>query len=121
MTLLRDPDYLDSLAHFASSFRAEDLPLNVLERSKWILADCIGVIGAGMRAPEMVAYAPVHLSSAAPGTAWIIGGGARSNELCAAFLNGIAGTWHELDEGNTLSKGHPGIQVVPAALGTAPW
>lgn len=112
-------DYLDALAHFANSFRAEDLPPKVLERSKWILADCIGVIGVGMRAPEMAAYARIHLQTAAPGNAWVIGSGVTSNALCAAFLNGIAGTWHELDEGNTLSKGHPGIQVVPAALGTA--
>jgi 2-methylcitrate dehydratase PrpD len=37
----------------------------------------------------------------------------------AALLNGCAGTWLELDEGNLFAKGHPGIQVVPAAIALA--
>jgi 2-methylcitrate dehydratase PrpD len=39
--------------------------------------------------------------------------------LDAALLNGTAGTWLELDEGNLFAKGHPGIQVVPAAVAVA--
>ena len=39
--------------------------------------------------------------------------------LDAALLNGTAGTWLELDEGNLFAKGHPGIQVVPAAVALA--
>jgi 2-methylcitrate dehydratase PrpD len=35
------------------------------------------------------------------------------------LLNGTAGTWLELDEGNLFAKGHPGIQVVPAAVALA--
>jgi len=112
-------DYLDQLATFASGFAAAELPPAVCIRSKWILADCLAVIAAGMRPPEMRAFTSAHLQSQAPGSAWVIGAGLTSNALGAAFLNGIAGTWHELDEGNTLSKGHPGIQVVPAALAMA--
>lgn len=115
----RPVDYLDTLAEFASSFNPAKLPEHVKERSKWILADTIGVIAAGMKEKEMVAFSDVHLQTCAPGPAWVIGAGTRSNALAAAFLNGIAGTWHELDEGNTLSKGHPGIQLIPAALATA--
>ena len=111
--------YLEKLADFACDFRAADMPPLVLERCKWILADCIGVIGAGMQEPEMRAFIPLHLLSAAAGKAWVIGARTKTNALSAAFLNGTAGTWLELDEGNTLSKGHPGIQIVPAALGYA--
>lgn len=111
--------YLEKLAAFACDLRAADLPRPVLERSKWILADCIGVIGAGMQEPEMRAFIKLHLPSAAAGKASVIGAGLKTNALSAAFLNGIAGTWLELDEGNTLSKGHPGIQVVPAAFSYA--
>ena len=112
-------DYLQELADFASGFKAPDLPANVLERVKWMVADCLGVTGAGMQEPEMAAYARIHMGSAASGNAWVIGAGVRSNALCAAFLNGIAGTWHELDEGHTLAKGHPAIQLFPAALAVA--
>lgn len=111
--------YLEKLADFACDFRAGDMPPLVLERCKWILADCIGVIGAGMQEPEMRAFIPLHLLSAAEGKASVIGTRIKTNALSAAFLNGMAGTWLELDEGNTLSKGHPGIQIVPAAFGYA--
>ncbi len=111
--------YLEKLAAFACDFKAGDLPPPVLERCKWILADCIGVTGAGMQEPEMRAFIPLHLMSAAAGKASVIGARIKTNALSAAFLNGMAGTWLELDEGNTLSKGHPGIQIVPAAFGYA--
>ena len=32
------------------------------------------------------------------------------------MINGTAGTWLELDEGNQFARGHAGIHVVPAAL-----
>src|SRR5262249_58664835 len=37
----------------------------------------------------------------------------------AAFINGTAGTWHDLDEGNLSTRTHAGIQLVPAALAEA--
>jgi 2-methylcitrate dehydratase PrpD len=49
----------------------------------------------------------------------VIGAGKRAAALDAALLNGTAGTWLELDEGNLFAKGHPGIQVVPAAVAFA--
>ena len=60
-----------------------------------------------------------HLANAASGNAWVIGAGKRAAALDAALLNGTAGTWLELDEGNLFAKGHPGIQVVPAAVALA--
>jgi 2-methylcitrate dehydratase PrpD len=72
-----------------------------------------------MAMPEMREFVKRHLANSAPGNAWVIGAGMRSNSLDAALLNGTAGTWLELDEGNLFAKGHPGIQVVPAALAVA--
>jgi 2-methylcitrate dehydratase PrpD len=37
----------------------------------------------------------------------------------AAAMNAAAGCWLELDEGNLATNGHPGIQVIPAALAVA--
>jgi 2-methylcitrate dehydratase PrpD len=42
-----------------------------------------------------------------------------TNRIDAAMLNGIAGAWLDFDEGNFLANGHPGIQVIPAALAVA--
>ena len=34
-------------------------------------------------------------------------------------MNGTAGTWLEMDEGNQFCKGHPGMHTIPAALAFA--
>jgi 2-methylcitrate dehydratase PrpD len=72
-----------------------------------------------MQQMEMRKLVERHLAQAASGTAWVIGAGRRAAALDAALLNGTAGTWLELDEGNLFAKGHPGIQVVPAAIALA--
>ena len=113
------PRYLSTLAEFASDARLDALSAAARERARWIIADCIPVIAAGMQQPEMKAMVAKHLAQAAPGRAWVIGACRRAAPLDAALLNGTAGTWLELDEGNLFAKGHPGIQVVPAAVAAA--
>jgi len=108
--------YLQDLAAFACRTRLADLPAQVLERTRWVLADSLPVIAAGMQQPEMQALLKHPLSN---GNAWVLGTRKRASALDAALLNGTAGTWLELNEGNLFAKGHPGIQVVPAALALA--
>ena len=115
--------YLQELAGFACRARLEDLPAPVLARTRWVIADSLPVIAAGMRQPEMQALLQRHMpggvSGDARGSAWVLGARRRAGALDAALLNGTAGTWLELNEGNLFAKGHPGIQVVPAALALA--
>lgn len=113
------PDYLRALAEFVCRTRISDLASRTVRRTRWVIADCLPVIAAGMQTAEMQALVARHLAHAAPGTAWVIGARRRAAPLDAALLNGTAGTWLELDEGNTYAKGHPGIQVLPAALAIA--
>jgi len=108
--------YLQELAAFACRTRLADLPAKVLERTRWVVADSLPVIGAGMQQPEMQALLKRGFRS---GNAWVVGTRQRADCLDAALLNGTAGTWLELNEGNLLAKGHPGIQVVPAAVALA--
>jgi len=108
--------YLQELAAFACRTRLADLPAKVLERTRWVVADSLPVIGAGMQQPEMQALLKHPLSN---GNAWVIGTRKRAGAMEAALLNGTAGTWLELNEGNLFAKGHPGIQVVPAAVALA--
>jgi 2-methylcitrate dehydratase PrpD len=115
--------YLRELASFACKARLADLPAPVLARARWVIADSLPVIAAGMQQPEMQALVKSHLpggvSGNARGSAWVLGTRQRAGALDAALLNGTAGTWLELNEGNLFAKGHPGIQVVPAALALA--
>jgi 2-methylcitrate dehydratase PrpD len=113
------PQYLKTLAEFAANAKFGDLSAAARDRGRWVIADCIPVIAAGMQESEMKALVSKHLANAGPGNAWVVGTGKRAAALDAALLNGTAGTWLELDEGNLFAKGHPGIQVVPAAVALA--
>lgn len=115
----KPPKYLNTLAEFASSAKPGSLSEATRQRTRWIIADCIPVIAAGMQQPEMRTLVPKHLAKAGQGGSWVIGTGRRAAALDAALLNGTAGTWLELDEGNLFASGHPGIQVVPAAVALA--
>lgn len=108
--------YLQELAAFACRTRLADLPAKVLERTRWVVADSLPVIAAGMQQPEMQALLKNDFSG---GRSWVLGTRRRAGCLDAALLNGTAGTWLELNEGNLFAKGHPGIQVVPAAVALA--
>ena len=111
--------YLDIVSRFACEAQLDDLSPEARERGLWILMDSVPVIAAGMQVKEMQQLAHRQLADAAPGGASVLGTKRRCNPLDAALLNGTAGTWLELDEGNLYAKGHPGIQVVPAALAVA--
>ena len=116
---MAEQDYLERLARFVAETRLEEIPARVLERMKLILADTLAVSATGMRAPELVRLCDEQLAAGAPGRAWVIGAGRTASALDAAMLNGVAGAWLDFDEGNFLANGHPGIQVIPAALAVA--
>lgn len=113
-------DYLSRLALFVGCTRFEDIPSEVLQRTQQILVDTLPVIAWGMREPQPSALARQQLTGQNEcGGAWVIGAGRTGAALDAAMLNGIAGAWLDFDEGNFLANGHPGIQVIPAALAVA--
>jgi 2-methylcitrate dehydratase PrpD len=113
------PPYLKTLAAFAADANLASLSPAARDRARWVIADSIPVVAAGMQEPEMKALVARHLARAGNGDSWVIGANRRAAPLDAALLNGTAGTWLELDEGNLFAKGHPGIQVVPAAVALA--
>jgi 2-methylcitrate dehydratase PrpD len=114
------PQWLDRWADFAVNITVDQLPRDVMARTKQVLFDCIGAIAAGAQEPEMqrltarLCRAPA-LGAAAP----VIGTAHRTDAGMAAFLNGTAGTVLEIDEGSQFARGHPGIHVVPAVLAAA--
>ncbi|MCC6532482.1 MAG: MmgE/PrpD family protein [Burkholderiales bacterium] len=113
------PEYLNELVRFIASTRYEDLPAAVVDRCKRLIADCFAIITAGNQSDELRALAASQLEQSAPGGCWIIGTPHRSAPRAAAFLNGIASTWHDFDEGSTIAYSHPGSQTVPAAIAAA--
>lgn len=107
-----------ALAEFVAVTRLADLPDDVVERGRLILADCVGCILAGSRVAEVRRLAGLEIGRGEP-AATALGTSVRLAPDAAAYVNGTAGTWHDLDEGNLSTRTHAGIQIVPAALAEA--
>lgn len=110
------PEYLDRIAEFAAGLTYDQLPAEVVRRAKEVTADTLAVIGAGAREPEVRQLTARLVGPRPDGPAMLLGDGRRTDPQNAALINGTAGTFLELDEGNQFARGHPAIHVVPAAL-----
>jgi 2-methylcitrate dehydratase PrpD len=110
-------DYLDTVCDFLATCRLEDLSEGAVARARRVMADSMAAIAAGSREPEVIAL--TDRVATVDGPATVIGTGLRTEAGKAAFLNGTAGTFLEMDEGNQYSRGHPGIHAIPAALAYA--
>jgi 2-methylcitrate dehydratase PrpD len=103
------PPWLRRFSRLARSLRYEALPDEVIARTRLVLLDCIGVIIGGRSEPEVAGTAK-RLSRPA-------GAGRKGlPPFMSAFMDGMAGTTLEIDEGNQFARGHPAIHVVPAIL-----
>jgi len=111
------PDYLDVLSNFAASLDFHVLPSAVQDQAHLVVADTIAAIAGGSKEPEARALAERYARE--QGSASVIGLGRTISAGSAAFLNGTAGTFLEMDEGNRFCRGHPSVHVVPAALAYA--
>jgi 2-methylcitrate dehydratase PrpD len=109
---------LDQLAAFVASTTFETLPVEVIDRAKWVLRDTIGVIVAGMAEPEVQALADYAVEQA-PGSSSLFGHPGRATAAWASLVHGTAGTSLELDEGHAFARGHAAIHAVPPALALA--
>lgn len=110
--------WLDKLADFAAGFRFSTLTRATVEQSSYVVLDTMGAIAGGAAEPEMQALTRT-MTADSPGRATVIGTGLGATPGTAAFLNGAAGTFLEMDEGNRFAKGHPAIHVLPAAWALA--
>lgn len=103
----------DPLSHFASELHIAQVPPAVRTQLGWILLDTVGAIVGGSAEPELQALAARYTAA---GAATLPGLGRSIDADAAALINGTAGTFLEMDEGNRFSRGHPAVHVIPAAL-----
>ncbi|OLL31685.1 hypothetical protein BTH42_10225 [Burkholderia sp. SRS-W-2-2016] len=109
-------EYLDQLGTFGADLQYANLPQDVRQQLGWVLADTLGAIVGGSAEPELRAMAQ-RVSRGNGAT--LVGLGAKASPMEAALINGTAGTFLEMDEGNRFSRGHPSIHVLPAVLATS--
>ena len=113
------PEYLAAISRFVCKTHYDDLPPAVVDHCKRLIADCFAIITAGNQSDELKALSASLLKNAHPGPSWVFGTAYRAVARDAAFLNGIASTWHDFDEGSTIAYSHPGSQAIPAAVASA--
>ena len=111
--------HLLDIARFIANTRLADLPPDVVERGRLIVADCIGCIVAGIAPPPMRRLLAVEQARGGGAVATVLGTSVQLPRDAAAWVNGTAGTWHDLDEGNLHTRTHAMIQIVPAAFAEA--
>jgi len=109
-------DYLDKLTTFICNSKFGDFPGEVVERAREVVADSLAVIAAGAQEEEVKNMTARMVPIGGREEATVIGTVRRTEAAKAALINGTAGTFLELDEGNQFGRGHPGIHVIPAAL-----
>ena len=112
-------DYLDQLAEFVATTRAEDLPHTTISAAKDVVLDTVGAIASGSRLPENANLARLTAAMGGPGKSSAIGHSQRVPAMWATMVNGTAGVAQEMDEGTRLGGGHPSIHVTPASLAVA--
>jgi 2-methylcitrate dehydratase PrpD len=105
----------------AAKLTWSDVPTDLRAHAARVLADTVGVIFAGGERPEVIDLArrgaPLFDVGTGPATI-LVPGLPRSTAAEAAFINGTAGTFLELDEACPPFS-HPAIHVLPAALAAA--
>jgi len=111
-------DYLSKVCEFVVGTDYDNISPEVFEQAKKVLYDTIGVIALGAQESEVKKLTRL-LATPLPSGATLIGQKMKADPLVTALVNGTAGTWLELDEGNQYARGHAGIHVVPAALAVA--
>jgi len=112
-------DYLDEISAFVSRCQFDDLSPIILQRAKEVMADGLAVIATGTQEKEVKALTQHLLVPCGKQVATLLGQGIRTESLKAALINGTAGTFLELDEGNRFAGGHPATHVIPATLAVA--
>ncbi len=111
-------DWLDTLSDFLVGFRFETLGAATQEQTAYVILDTMGAIAGGMAEPEMQKLG-TNMTGGMSGACSIVGTGRATVSAAAAFLNGTAGTFLEMDEGNRFAKGHPSVHCLPALWAAA--
>jgi 2-methylcitrate dehydratase PrpD len=108
-----------ALAAFVSGSDYEDLPAEVVEKTKYIVLDQIGCQLASSTLPwNALVYDHVR-SIGAAGRSTIVGHGLKTHPECAALVNATFGHGFEIDDFHIECFAHPGCVAVPSALAMA--
>lgn len=107
------------LVSFVCQLEPHTLPEPVLRQTTRCVLDLLGVALAGAHTPLAEISARWARTQFAPGTITVIGARDALGVVGATWVNGSSASALDLDDGNRLAMGHPGANVIPAALAVA--
>lgn len=108
---------LEEIASFANTLTLDTLDPRVIPLAKTFFADACACLLAGANEPATLIARRYAQTWGASGTSALLGSGGLRTDAChAAMVNGVALTYHEYDDINNTTIGHPSGPVLPAAL-----
>src|SRR6202161_1717117 len=102
------------LGRFVAELSLRQIPAEGCAIARTGIADCVGVLIAGSRDPEIALIDRELGHSGGAALASLIPSGARRSPETAALVNGVAA--HVLDYDDVSLDGHPSAVLVPAIL-----
>ena len=110
----------EQFARFVVDTRFKDLPRAVVEDAKDRVLDYIGVTLPAYDREKAARVAVKYAQSlGGPKESTILNVGGKVPAVSAALANGVMGHCLELDDDHNIMIGHPGVPVLPAAIGVA--
>ncbi|MFN0070701.1 MAG: MmgE/PrpD family protein [Chloroflexota bacterium] len=108
-----------ALAAFSARLQFEDLPADVVQRTKDLFLDFLGVALRGATTDSGITMARVAAELSAEGPASVIGFAQSAAAQYAALVNGTSSHSIEMDDVTTISSLHPGVAAFPTVLALA--
>lgn len=109
-------DESKELAKFVAKLKYSDLPKNVVQKTKDIILDQLGVALAASTKPWSKAVYRDAMNAGGREDSTIVYYGDKVPVISAAFVNGSFGHGIELDDGYRAGVTHPACVIIPAAL-----
>ncbi len=107
------------LAEFCSQISLDDLPKEVVYKTKLCILDCIANIYGSRELEAVKSVAEYIRSQQGALQASALGWGFETTVNDAAFINGTAAEAIEAQDGLRFGGNHPGTAVIPAAFAVA--
>jgi 2-methylcitrate dehydratase PrpD len=108
-----------ALAAFSVELQFDDLPGEVIQRTKDLMLDFLGVALRGATTESAATMARVVAELSPDGASTVIGYPESASPQYAALVNGTSSHSIEMDDVTTTSSLHPGVAAFPAALALA--
>lgn len=112
------PSLCETLAHFISHTKFENIPNAVIEKAKLCILDTIGTALLGSQTQAAIKLNKVISSLGFPKECTVMGAGYKTSRFHAAYINSMEAAYLDFDDGHREAGIHPGCIVTPTALAT---